>query len=343
MVISLDLALERVISTLKEENMWKNTVFIFSSDNGGKLCHGNTCGMGGASNGFLRGEKGMLFDGGVRVVGFMRSRQHFRQIGGPRPVQFNGLMHLIDWMPTMYSMSKCPAKVKFAQSVLNGEKIDGISQWSGIMEEVRKNSINGFSKRNVYGDFDRIYRISRRKELLHHLGSKKLEPELNEEQRRFFSQCTIYNLKTTPQVAIRKNYYQDYRETRLVASFKLLIRAKSDLENDDDDMKYGKRKSSDDFPETSQMYLFDVKRDPYERNNLISLDKLRQQNFPEKYRYYTCKLLDRLAAFRRQVPRHKKYVPETIKLIKKNYPFILVPSEAGNGGRWKPIDLSFKK
>ena len=41
-------------------------------------------------------------------------------------------------------------------------------------------------------------------------------------------------IKTHP---LKKNYYQDYRETRLVASFKLLIRSKSDLENDE---KYGK-------------------------------------------------------------------------------------------------------
>lgn len=307
------------------------SVFIFSSDNGGKLSHDScktNCNMGGASNGLLRGEKGMLFDGGVRVVGFMRSREHFKHVEGPRPVQFNGLMHLIDWMPTMYSMAKCPAKVKFAQMMLDGENIDGISQWQGILREVRKQSYKIYGResygeigrrvslRHVYGrkqkrpkrkskrksgknessddisKSSRIrYHIKERKELLHHLGSKKLVPELNEEQRRFFSQCTVYNLKTTPQVALRKNYYQDYTETRLVASFKLLIRSKTD----EDEVVSGE-------PDTqSYMYLFDISRDPFEKYNLIGLDEIRKHDFSENYRRYACRLLDRLDVIRRQV------------------------------------------
>jgi arylsulfatase A-like enzyme len=56
----MDEGIGRVISALKESNQMKNTVIVFASDNGGALRFG-------ATNGPLRGGKGDMFEGGIRV------------------------------------------------------------------------------------------------------------------------------------------------------------------------------------------------------------------------------------------------------------------------------------
>lgn len=56
----LDAGIGRVIKSLEETRMIKNTLIIFSSDNGGHL-------PSGASNGRLRGGKQDMYEGGIKV------------------------------------------------------------------------------------------------------------------------------------------------------------------------------------------------------------------------------------------------------------------------------------
>jgi len=60
MVSAVDDGVERVLKTLEEKGIDENTIMVFLSDNGG--AHNN-----GSSNKPLRGLKGDLFEGGIRV------------------------------------------------------------------------------------------------------------------------------------------------------------------------------------------------------------------------------------------------------------------------------------
>ncbi len=60
MIESLDESVGRIVETLKEENKLENTLIVFLSDNGGMLA-------GISNNYFLRGGKGMPYEGGNRV------------------------------------------------------------------------------------------------------------------------------------------------------------------------------------------------------------------------------------------------------------------------------------
>ena len=65
-ITGLDDAVGRVVTSFKKHGYWENTVLIFSSDNGGSI-------QLGSSNWPLKGDKGSLHDGGIKVVGFLSS------------------------------------------------------------------------------------------------------------------------------------------------------------------------------------------------------------------------------------------------------------------------------
>jgi arylsulfatase B len=84
MITELDTQVGRTVDALKQKGMLENTLIIFSSDNGGATSalfatgarspeeRGESGGVGlgakpPASNGELRGGKGSLHEGGVRV------------------------------------------------------------------------------------------------------------------------------------------------------------------------------------------------------------------------------------------------------------------------------------
>ena len=60
MVSAVDDGVGNIISKLKEKGIYENTIVYFLSDNGGRL-------RGDSDNGELRGKKGNLFEGGIRV------------------------------------------------------------------------------------------------------------------------------------------------------------------------------------------------------------------------------------------------------------------------------------
>ena len=59
----LDRAVDQVVCAFKEEGMWTDTVLVFTSDNGG---------IGPGSNYPLRGMKVLNWEGGIKVIGFVK-------------------------------------------------------------------------------------------------------------------------------------------------------------------------------------------------------------------------------------------------------------------------------
>ncbi len=65
MISVVDSAVENVTSALKEnENMWNNTLFIWTTDNGSPV-------KVAGSNAPLKDSKGSVFEGGVRTPAFI--------------------------------------------------------------------------------------------------------------------------------------------------------------------------------------------------------------------------------------------------------------------------------
>lgn len=66
MVKELDVQMEMLIKALKEKGVYDNTLFIFTSDNGG-LLEKETIKAGHKSNDIYRGGKNQMYEGGTRV------------------------------------------------------------------------------------------------------------------------------------------------------------------------------------------------------------------------------------------------------------------------------------
>ena len=112
----LDKGVGEIVNALETADILDNTYIIFMSDNGG-------CWYGGGRNGPLRGAKGALFEGGIKVDSFIYSP--LLSNGG---TTYTGLMHISDWFPTIMAL----AQITYTPS--SGYELDGVNQvdgWTG--------------------------------------------------------------------------------------------------------------------------------------------------------------------------------------------------------------------
>ncbi|MCA9269028.1 MAG: arylsulfatase, partial [Planctomycetales bacterium] len=113
MVDCVDTTVGRVVDALKRRGMRDNTLILFSSDNGGpeKL---------GANNGPLRGQKGTLYEGGVRVPAFANWPKRLK------PAVVNEPLHIVDWYPTLLTLA--------GASLDQPLPLDGKNAWDTIAQ-----------------------------------------------------------------------------------------------------------------------------------------------------------------------------------------------------------------
>ncbi|GBN69993.1 Arylsulfatase B [Araneus ventricosus] len=118
MVSALDQSVGDVFQALHDKDMLSNSIFVFSSDNGGETDEL----VGGYSSNYpLRGQKFEVWEGGIRVPAFIWSP--LLQLQEPRVSM--QMMHVTDWLPTLYSAA--------GGDVEKLGDINGYSMWEAFL------------------------------------------------------------------------------------------------------------------------------------------------------------------------------------------------------------------
>ncbi len=115
MLAAMDEAIGQIVAALGEKGLRRNTIIIFSSDNGGPAPGRVT------DNGPLRAGKGTLYEGGVRVAACVSWEGRIK----PGTV-VNQPLHAVDWYPTLLKLAGGSLKQKLP--------VDGNDAWSTIAE-----------------------------------------------------------------------------------------------------------------------------------------------------------------------------------------------------------------
>lgn len=113
MVAAMDEAVGQIVEAVEKKGLRKNTLFIFSSDNGGPQPGVVT------SNGKLRAGKGTVYEGGVRVAAGAAWDGHIK----PGTV-VNEPLHMVDWYPTLLTLAGVSLEQKLP--------LDGLDAWPTI-------------------------------------------------------------------------------------------------------------------------------------------------------------------------------------------------------------------
>jgi arylsulfatase A-like enzyme len=113
MVAAMDEAVGKIVDAVEREGLRRDTLFLFSSDNGGPAPGSVT------SNGPLHGQKATLYEGGVRVPAFATWQDHIkpgRVVDAP--------LHIVDWYPTLLKLA--------GASLDQPQPLDGRDAWPAI-------------------------------------------------------------------------------------------------------------------------------------------------------------------------------------------------------------------
>jgi len=133
MAIMLDDFVDRIETALNEADLMQNSIIVYASDNGGQA-EGSQ--MGAGSNYPLRGSKGSLYEGAVRVPAFIYSPL-LGHSSTSQGTTFASLFHVSDWLPTLLGGA-------MGRADLVPETLDGVNQWQflqGITTQEPRTSV----------------------------------------------------------------------------------------------------------------------------------------------------------------------------------------------------------
>jgi len=116
MLTALDEGVGKIVAALEQKGMRENTLFIYSSDNGGVGPNKIT------SNGPLRDGKGSVYEGGVRGVAFATWKNRI-----PAGAVCNEPVHMVDWYPTLIKL--------IGGSLTQPLPLDGMDIWPVITQK----------------------------------------------------------------------------------------------------------------------------------------------------------------------------------------------------------------
>ena len=191
----IDNSVGLIIKSLKENKLDRNTIVVFTSDNGPWLSYGDHAG----STGIYREGKGTTWEGGQRVPCI---------VWYPNEIESNTVLSTpfmgIDWLPTF---------AKLTNSTLSKNKIDGKNIWENLTGKTfedphealffyyHKNSLHAVR----YGDY-KMYFPHRYRTLNGKKGRDDGQP-IKYEYVNLLSE-ELYNLKTYPSEI--KNIISDF-------------------------------------------------------------------------------------------------------------------------------------
>jgi len=152
MITNIDENIGNLRTYLREQQIDRNTIFIFLTDNGtanGIILDGEHWSDGLPTaygfNAGMHGKKGSPYDGGHRVPCFI----HWPAGGLERGKDFDGLTAHIDLLPTLLEMCNIEKG--------NGPKLDGISLWKYITGKLKWQD----GKRILFVDSQRVEKPER--------------------------------------------------------------------------------------------------------------------------------------------------------------------------------------
>lgn len=135
-VSHMDDGIGRIIETLEQSGIRENTLVLFISDNGGQKSWQSNTEYRGAyankphsvlgNNYPLRGWKGDLYEGGIRVPAFANWPDHLKK------GEVNFPIHVSDWLPTLCNLA--------GVQDLSDHKLDGQNVWPVVVG--KQNSVN---------------------------------------------------------------------------------------------------------------------------------------------------------------------------------------------------------
>ncbi|HEY1603781.1 MAG TPA: arylsulfatase [Pirellulales bacterium] len=113
MIAAMDEAVGQIVTAVRDAGIAGNTLFIFSSDNGGPAPGKLT------NNGPLRAGKATVYEGGVRVCAFANWDGHITPGSS-----VNAALHMVDWYPTLLRLAGAPLEQKLP--------LDGRDLWPAL-------------------------------------------------------------------------------------------------------------------------------------------------------------------------------------------------------------------
>ena len=132
MVNFMDEIIGNVTALLKKRGMWSNTLYIFSSDNGGPSFQGSH--HLAANNYPLRGSKASDWEGGYRAVGFLAGGFIATAIPHRAGAKLSGSVHIADWYATVCALAGVDPRDDRAAAA-NLPAVDSLNLWPYLAGE----------------------------------------------------------------------------------------------------------------------------------------------------------------------------------------------------------------